>query len=427
MSNKVKGFGLPTLTFLVVANMLGAGVFTTSGFALQDLGSPLRVVLAWCLGGVIALCGAWSYGLLARQVRESGGEYIFLRRNLHPAAGFVGGLLSIVVGFSGATAYAAMTLEVYAGANVLELHAGVLASVVVVIGWGLHALHMHTGSTLQNGLVILKLSALVVFVFMAFGDVSVVSEALVTPETPFSWIVLATSLMWISFSYSGFNAAVYVAEEAEHPERNIPRALLLGTLITTVFYIVLNAAFVYAPPVSAVKGYPDVALRAALAIGGEHFAAVLRAIIVVALFTSISSLFMAGPRGCVKMAEDGVLPKLFCATRRAPLKAATLQLLLVLALIWLTQLRDLLSYLGMTLSLSTLLTVSTLFKLYKIRDRISLLRLLPTILFICLTAVFLVLAALNKPYDAAVSLGTLAFCLVLYFLLPGVRRAKNRT
>jgi len=414
-------FGLPTLIFLVVANMLGAGVFTTSGFALSDLGSASRVLLAWCLGGGIALCGAISYGLLARKVSESGGEYIFLRKNLHPAAGFVGGLLSILVGFSGATAYAAMTLEVYFGATLQGLQGGVLASLVVLIGWLLHALHIQAGSRTQNGLVALKLVALSVFIVMAFSNPSIAAEGISVPEKPFSWFALATTLMWISFSYSGFNAAVYVSEEADNPRVNVPRALVLGTLITTAFYIFLNAAFVCIPPASAVRGHADVALKAAVAIGGENLLLGLRVIIVVALFTSVSSLFMAGPRVCVKMAEDGVLPRIFYTAKRAPLMAATLQVVLVLTIIWLAQLRELLSYLGMTLSLSTLLTVSTIFKLYKIEDAKSFLRLLAPMTFMLLTTFSLVLAGIHNPQEALASVGTLALCFVLYFVVPGAR------
>ena len=107
-------FGLLTLVSLVVANMIGAGVFTTSGFALADLGTPDRVMVAWLTGGVLAVCGALSYGALVRRITDSGGEYLFLSRVIHPAAGFVAGWVSLLAGFTGAIAFAASALEAYA-------------------------------------------------------------------------------------------------------------------------------------------------------------------------------------------------------------------------------------------------------------------------------------------------------------------------
>lgn len=398
--------------------MLGAGVFTTSGFALSDLGSASRVLLAWCIGGGIALCGAVSYGLLAREITDSGGEYIFLRKTIHPLAGFVGGLLSLIVGFAGATAYAAMTLEVYVGLPLESLQGGGVATLVVMMGWLMHALHIPAGSKLQNTLVVIKLAALLSFIVYVFSHQPAAIAAPHTSVPAFSWLALATTLMWVSFSYSGFNAAVYVAGEAHNPSVTVPRALIVGTLITVVFYIALNAAFVYIPPFSAVSGQADVALKAAEYTGGPVLVMALRIIIVVALFTSISSLFMAGPRVYVKMAEDGLLPKVFCSGDKAPLMAATLQAALVLGMIWFSHLRWLLSYLGMTLALSTLLTVSTLFKLYSVQSIKSACVLIIPSVFMVLTAGSVLLAGYNNPYEALASVSTIALCVVLYYCLP---------
>src|SRR5690606_34945043 len=108
--------GTPTLTALVVGNMIGAGVFTTSGFALADLGSPWTVLFAWLVGGAVALCGALGYGALARVLPASGGEHVYLSRNVHPVAGFVAGWVSLLAGLAAATAHAAAPFAASAAA-----------------------------------------------------------------------------------------------------------------------------------------------------------------------------------------------------------------------------------------------------------------------------------------------------------------------
>jgi APA family basic amino acid/polyamine antiporter len=178
----------------------------------------------------------------------------------------------------------------------------------------------------------------------------------------FSLAAFAGSLVWISLSYSGFNAAVYVAGEARDAQRNAPRALWVGTAVVTVLYIALNAAFVYLPPFEAVVGKEDVAAAAAQAIGGQPAAIFIRVITVLALVTSVFSLVMAGPRVYARMADDGVFPRFFrFGGAGAPTAAIIGQAALAIALISLSDLRGLLSYLGFTLSISAALSVASLF------------------------------------------------------------------
>ena len=368
----LRTLGLFSLVCLIIANMVGAGVFTTSGFALGDLGSANRVVAAWVVGGLIALAGAVSYGGLVRRMTESGGEYLFLSRVIHPVAGFIAGWVSLLAGFTGAIAFAALTFETYAFAVRPEwLPEGVAASALVVLAAVLHGVRVRAGAVTQNTAVVLKVALLIGFIFFA-GSVAMTTGA--APVTvvpgPFSLSAFAGSLVWISLSYSGFNAAVYVAGEAKDAERNAPRALWIGTLIVTALYVALNAAFVYLPSFDAVVGKQDVAAAAAQAIGGETAAMAIRVIIVIALVTSVFSLIMAGPRVYARMAEDGVLPGIFRFTgTEAPTAAIFGQAALAIALISLSDLRGLLGYLGFTLSISAALSVASLFILAKREGR----------------------------------------------------------
>lgn len=371
-------FGLPTLTFLVVANMVGAGVFTTSGFALADLGTPWRVIAAWALGGLIALAGAVSYGRLARSMPESGGEYLFLSRAAHPLLGFIAGWVSLIAGFTGATAFAATAFESYVappGVRPPWLPADAVAVAVIVVGGLMHGTRARIGARAQNAVVVIKLLLLAGFFALALGTLHAgnwqgapLADA---PRGP--WAVasaFAVTLVWISLSYSGFNAAVYVAEEAVETRRNVPVALLRGTLVVFALYMALNAVFVLAPPAELVAGQADVAAVAARWLAGDTVAALVRAIIAFALFTSVSSMLMAAPRVYTKMADDGLLPAFLRFRGETPRAAVIAQVLISVAFVFASTLRDLLSYLGLTLSLSAAVTVACLFLPTVRRDRL---------------------------------------------------------
>ena len=344
--------------------MIGAGVFTTSGFALGDLGSANRVMAAWVIGGLIALCGALSYGGLVQRMTESGGEYLFLSRAIHPVAGFIAGWVSLLAGFTGALAFAALAFETYAFPTRPEwLPTGAAAIASVIIAAVLHGFRVRTGTAFQNFIVTLKVALIAGFLlFAGFAATSQGAAPTPSPAVPLSLAAFAGSLVWISLSYSGFNAAVYVAGEAKDAERNAPRSIWMGTALVTVLYVALNAAFVYLPPFEAVVGREDVAAAAAQAIGGQSLAVAIRIITVLALTSSVFSLVMAGPRVYAKMADDGVFPRRFrFAGGDAPTAAILLQAGLAIALILLSDLRSLLSYLGFTLSISAALSVASLF------------------------------------------------------------------
>ena len=414
--------GLISLVSLVVANMIGAGVFTTSGFALADLGSAHRVMLAWLIGGVIALCGALSYAGLVRRITESGGEYVFLARLVHPVAGFVAGWVSLLAGFTAAIAFAALAFETYAAALFpAELPDGGLAILVIVLAAVLHGLRVETGAVAQNAVVILKLGLIGAFlVYAGNAGISDPPATVPAPVEPVSFGAFAGALVWISLSYSGFNAAVYVAGEATEARINVPRALWLGTLLVTFLYIALNAVFVYLPPAEAVANRPDVAAAAALAIGGEPAALAVRSVIGLALVTSVFSMVMAGPRVYARMAEDGLFPRVFRYRGRAPRSAIALQAGLAVVVVLVADLKELLSYLGFTLSLSAAATVSALF-LVRRREGPAAAPVtgypVTPALFIGATLVFAVLAARRNPTELAAAVITIVSGCAVFYLL----------
>jgi amino acid transporter len=254
-----QGYGLITLTALVVTGMIGSGVFTTSGFALDSLGSPQAVLAAWAVAGGIAACGAASFGALAVRMPESGGEYLYLSRAVHPFAGFVSGIISLTAGFSGSVALAALACERYVGPLLplpewLPQHA-IAATVVLVCGLG-HATASSLAVKANTLIVFVKLTAIAALISIGYvalagradGDIKQTAVSVST----FSLGSFASTVMWISFSYAGFNQAVYVASEAHSPKRTVPAALLTGTGITTVVYLLLNDVFLRSTDASAV-------------------------------------------------------------------------------------------------------------------------------------------------------------------------------
>jgi amino acid transporter len=427
MSN-LRTLGLFSLVCLIIANMVGAGVFTTSGFALGDLGSAHRVTAAWAVGGLIALSGAVSYGGLVRRMTESGGEYLFLSRLIHPVAGFIAGWVSLLAGFTGAIAFAARAFETYAFPTRPDwLPDGAAACVMVALAALLHGVRVRTGALTQNAAVIFKVTMLGGFLlFAAYVAVTQGAAPAPPPAAAFSWAAFAGSLVWISLSYSGFNAAVYVAGEAKDAERNAPRALWIGTVVVTVLYVALNAAFVYLPPFEAVAGRQDVAAAAAQAIGGDAAAVAIRFIIVVALTTSVFSLIMAGPRVYARMADDGVFPRLFrFGGHGAPTAAIVGQAALAIVVIALSDLRGLLGYLGFTLSLSAALTVASLFVLARRegREAVSVPGYPFTPLFYVLVTLLLAgMAGSREPYQLLAAVITIASGSVVFYAFGLHRR-----
>lgn len=405
--------------------MIGVGVYTTSGYTLDTLGTPWRVIAAWIVGGIIAICGAFGYGSLASRFTESGGEYLFLSRSLHPIAGLMAGWVSLLAGFTGAIAIAALGLGEYLS-PLLSMHAlpaGTIAIAAVLIAATMHTIGVRWAARVQDAVVLLKLVMIACFVLFAVTTMQRWSgwqpaDVDSPGPGPFNVLDFANQLVWISFSYAGFNAAVYVSSEVDDPERNVPRALIAGAVAVTIIYVMLNVIFVLAPPASVItsgENISQIAATAAKAVGGSVFSDLVRFVIVISLFTSVSALVMTGPRVYAKMADDGFFPRWFQFQDSPPVMAIWFQAILAIFAISITTLKDLLGYLGLTLSICSALTVSMLFVL---RWRGEPVRMpawgIPAAIYVLATLMLAVLYGIGMPRQALAAAVTVACGLLLY-------------
>jgi APA family basic amino acid/polyamine antiporter len=317
---------LVSATALVVSNMIGTGIFTTTGFLAGDLGRPSLVLSVWLVGALVAVAGCLTYAELGINFPRSGGEYVYLREAWGPAWGFLSGWISFFAGFAAPVAAGALAFSEYLGHFLpslsVEAHQG-----RVVFGW-LHVgngqlvalgviaaftvvniLGLKLASNLQNVLTALKLGVLGTFLALAFtvghGDWShfMLAAARTSPHSVSAQF--AVSLIFVMFAYSGWNAAAYVAEEMKTPERTLPSALLLGTGLVALFYLALNVAFIYALPLEALKGVVRVGATAASALFGSGVGSLFSGIMAVAVLSCVSAMVIVGPRVYYAMAQDG--------------------------------------------------------------------------------------------------------------------------
>lgn len=371
--------------------MVGAGIFTTSGFLLENLRSPLIMLIAWAVGGMLALSGTLAYAELGACLPQVGGDYVYLRKAYGPLWAFMSGWMAFFAGIGTPIGLATLTfvehltplapglsiqgnipfLEVF-GIS-LTLSAGRLLAIGTI--WLLSLIHylgIRTGGRLQVVVTSINLLLIISFILLAFffsrgdwGHFVSPQEAVPTITTGL-FPLFAVSLIWIMYSYSGFNAAAYVAGEIKRPGRNLPIALLAGTGTVTVLYLGLNLVYIYACPVQELSGKLDVAKIAAITLFGPGIGWLFSTVIATCALACASAMICIGPRIYQAMASDGIF---FASAAGTSKKFGTPGVALLLQAIWCSLLimvgsfDQLLTYCGFLLSLFAALTVSAVFVL----------------------------------------------------------------
>ncbi len=401
--------GPVTTAALVAASMIGTGVFTTSGFALADLGSREAVLVAWALGAVYAAAGAISYLWLIQAHPVDGGEAALLARTWHPALGAAAGWIGLAAGFTAPIAAAALALDAYLDVRGL----GVAAIAIVAL---LHALP-GAGRHAQTAAVGLKVALLVAGLGLAWRATLPVPDPTTLADA--RWSALGPTVVWVAFSYSGWNAFVYVGGHLTTSARRAP-VVLAGVGAVAALYLAVNAAILYAAPVSALAGRPDVALAAVEALGVPALVVGLRPVVGLALLTSIAAMVWTGAEVWRYLARAGQLPVVLERPRVALAAQAGLAMLAASV----TALRDLLGYVGLTLSVSAALTVAGLFVLHAREGARPASRAYPLVplAFVAATALGAGWMAWREPGPALASAATLLAAIGVGLLRPGATR-----
>ncbi|MFT3711243.1 MAG: amino acid permease [Archangium sp.] len=343
--------GLKSGVGLVIANMIGAGVFLSTGFMAQAL-TPSQILLAWLIGAALALCGTVAYAEVARLVPEGGGEYRYLSSLLHPSLGYLAGWASLLVGFSAPIALDAMAAGAFARAFESSLNPTIVGATLIIVLMVVHALGLHLSSRVQNALVVLKVVLVVGFIGIGFAKGSL-SFPTWEPPHPSTALMsdLAFNLFFIAFAFSGWNAAIYAADDFKEPKRDVPRAMLLGCAVVAVLYLVLNYIFVanltpaqgtvvfnYQDFASLKGQFDQVTLGQAVmsSLLGPTAARIMSGVMVLLFVSATSAMMLVGPRVYSAMARDGFLPAALAGKEgKPPVGAVVLQgAIALLMLLW---------------------------------------------------------------------------------------------
>lgn len=412
--------GLASATFLVIGNVIGVGIFVTSGHIAEQIGASGWLIGVWLLGGALALIGALCYSKLGILFPKAGGEYAFLRPSYGPFAAFLSGWASLFIGFTAPIAASALGLAYYLssyfprmseeGSLGIPLTAiTALVTVALLISLGLRAGNrIHSLITLLNALLVLVFGVVVLRSAPAQENLI---PALQGGSTETGLPAVASAIILVMFAYSGWNAAAYVAEEIRSPERNIPRALLLGTGCVVLLYAVINLAYLAAVPLTALKGQVAVAEVVSTAVFGELGRNLVNILILFSIMSSLTAMSIAGPRVYFAMSRDGLFPHWLSevhSTKKIPLRAIWFQTAVAILFVVVgDDLRQILLYSGFVLIFFSTLTVSALFKVSKTR-------ILPTI-FILVNVLVLVSATLSNPWEALAGALTVGAGIPVYF------------
>ncbi len=411
---------------LVVANMVGTGVFTSLGYQVGPVPSSFAILMLWLMGGVVAFCGALCYAEIGTTLQKSGSEYVYLSNLYHPALGFLSGWTSLMVGFAGAVSAVSLAIGEYAhelfGLSVKQIAVGSILLVTII-----HLFGVRAGGIAQNMLTGFKVSLIVFFCVTPFFLESGVSlNGFIPQERDFDIMLSpgwAISLVFVVYAYSGWNASTYIAGNLENPAKNLPRSLMIGTIIVTLIYLMLNGMFLSVASFQELDGQNDIGNVAALKIFGPHIGKIFSGIFSVALLSTLSAMTIAGPRVGEAMGQDYPALGILSAKNRfeMPYLAILIQSVWAITLVFLGSFSEIIQYISVSLSWFTVFTVIGIFILrYRMRGQPRLFKVpgfpVPPIIFIAATLWMVTYVTINNPAIIIYSVGTVFIGLILFFL-----------
>ena len=416
-----------TATSLVIASMIGTGVFTSLGFQLMDIRSVFVIIMLWVVGGVLSLFGALSYSELAAALPRSGGEYYLLSRIIHPSIGFVAGIVSATVGFSAPAVLAAIAFANYFAPLFPSINITVTALIIVLCVNILHSTKLSTGKLFQEWTTIFKIVLILIFIVIGLFSTGHQSISVIPTRYDFNLMIspeFAVNLVWVSYAYAGWNSSVYVVGEIVGPEKNIFRSIFFGTMIVTLLYIVLNYVFLYVTPMDQLIGKVEVGYLSGVHLFGEKFATVLSLCIGLMLISTVSSYVYIGPRIIQAIGKDYDRLSILSKTdyQGIPLNAFFLQLFISIVFVITSTFEEVLLYTGITLIITSTITVCSLFYLrYKepelVRPYIVWGYPWTSLIFVLLNSWVLYYTFRLQTFESLIGLGLMAISFGLFFII----------
>ena len=441
----LRQLGFYSATALVISNMIGTGIFATTGYMAGDLGSASLILACWAVGALFAVAGALSYSELGINFPSSGGEYVYLTHAFGPEWGFMTGWVSFFAGFSAPIAAAALAFSDYLGHFFPSLQ---LANATTTVGSGIFSLRLGHGqlvascliagftilncfglgrtAKVQNVLTSTKLLVLAGFLLLGFtvgtGSWGHFAQPAVRTSTVGLPAQFFVSLLWVMVGYSGWNAATYVAEEIRRPERTLPLALGAGTAVVAALYLGLNVIYIYATPLEQLKGKTAVGAISAANLFGPGVAGAFALLMALCIVSTVSAEVTIGPRVYYAMAKNKAF---FSAAANVhprwhtPVVAILSQGLCAMVMT-LTSFRDLLTYIGMSLTLFTALSAAALIVFRRTRPGWQRLRavdfawpLIP-VSYIVMGAAMMVYGVIQVPVVSLAAFGTVGVGALIY-------------
>lgn len=435
---KHRKIGIGAAFSVIVSSMLGSGVFTSLGFQALGIQSVAALLSLWIVGGIVALCGAYSYAELAVRYPHSGGEYNFLTKIFHPAIGFLSGWVSSTVGFAVPAAMSAMALANYLSTMYPAINTTFTASLILIASAVLNLQSIKLGSRFQMSITMINLALMLCIIAAAFILVDKSANPInFSPENfkPVFSDSFATSLVYVSFAYSGWNAITYIINDVDNQHITVPRALSLGTVTVMALYVAVNFAFLYATPIDVLAGKLQIGQLAGTYIFGHTGGNIITVIICIILLASVNAMMMTGPRVAQAIGHNLTPLKFFSAenSKGTPWVATLFQLAIAIGLVLTSSFEVVFTYIGFTLSLFTTLTVTGLlyvrFKNRNVRQELCYktpLFPIPPLIFIGVEVWMLYYLATDRPTESIYGFLTVLSGLIIYFIVLHYHKSEER-
>ncbi|CAG5005873.1 Serine/threonine exchanger SteT [Dyadobacter sp. CECT 9275] len=424
MQNSQHKIGWLTACALVVSNMVGTGVFTSLGFQLDSIQNTWSIILLWTLGGILALIGAFTFAELGTHyANENGGDYVFISKGIHPFFGYLSALVSMVAGFSAPVAIAGIAMEAYLAPFHISHPRILTVSIILVIGF-IHSFSLKHSGIFQNFSTTIKVLFIVMILACGVYFSSLPGNAIRLDNSYRSEILtsgFAVSLLYVTYAYTGWNAAAYIVSEIKDPRKNLPKALLTATLAVTVTYILLQLVFLKFASAEQLKGKADVAVISFSNLFGSNGIKWISVGISVQLIATMSSYVWIGSRITRRMARDYPLWKYFDHMNRRdiPVRAIWLQIGITCLLLFSGTLEQVLLYTSFVLQLmGTLAVASLLGSQRKPGDYPSPFRPWLQWTYIIFSICVLGFIAIDKPLESFAGLAVVLLAGISYFLKP---------